>query len=121
VSWGENLLNVSDDKRLLYWALMFAISPREHRPLDYFLSKILKTAGHAGGDPGWEIENLTTPDGQVEFYVWVDPDLLPMEQHEGKYPENTFQMAVKNALLEYLVAYPEKKGEVNMVLARYKL
>lgn len=79
--------------------------------------RILKNGGHADGDPGREIENLTTPGCQEEFYVRVDPDLLPMEANEGRYPAKIFRTGVKSILLEYLVVYPNQKDEVNIVLA----
>jgi hypothetical protein len=43
-----------------------------------------------------------------------------MQPNEGKFPLCIFQEAVKNTLLEYATAYPEKKGEVEKILSRYE-
>jgi hypothetical protein len=120
MSWGKHLMNVNDDTRLLYWSLLWAISPMSNRPVDYFLARILGPEGRAAADPGWEIEKIVTERGQQEFYIWLDPDIYLMQPNEGKFPLCIFQEAVKNTLLEYAAAYPEKKGEFEKILLRYE-
>lgn len=119
MTWGRHLLSVSDDMSLLYWSLLWAISPMSGRPVDYFLARILGTEGRAAADPGWEIEKMITESGEQEFHIWLDPDIYLMQPNEGKFSSNIFREAVKNTLLEYVMAYPEKREEVEKVLLRY--
>jgi hypothetical protein len=121
MSWGKHLSNISEDKQLLYWALLWAMSPMGNRPVDYFLTKILGSEGRAAADPGWEIEKLTNEEGQEEFYIWLDPDIYLMEPNEGTFSREIFRLAVKETLSEYAKAYPENSVGAQEVRIRYGL
>lgn len=121
MSWGKDLLSMPDDMRLLYQSVRCAISSTIHQPIDCIISKLLKSGGQAGGDPGWEIENLKTEGGSENFYVWLDPDIYPMKPNEDFYSSDLFKIAVRDTLLEYAEGYPEKAEEVKSVFLRYGL
>lgn len=121
MSWGNHLSNIGEDKKLLYWSLLWAMSPMGNRSVDYFLSKIFDGEGRAAADPGWEIEKLTIQGGQEEFYVWLDPDIYLMEPNEGKFSGEIFRLAVKETLSEYVKAYPGKSAIAEEVRIRYGL
>lgn len=121
MSWGKYFFDIDNAERPLYWALLSVFRPFDDRPLDYLLKKILAKEGHAGGDPGWEIEHITEADGSSEFFVWTNPDISGLEPSERKYSEDVTMRIIKLCLLEFADAYPNRAGEVNAVLQRYGL
>lgn len=48
--------NTELSDRVLYWALMGALSPYSKLPVDYALRDILSGGRSLGGDPGWSME-----------------------------------------------------------------
>lgn len=116
MSWGRHIYDIDEEERLLYWALLWVIGPTNGMPVDYFLKDILITGGHAGGDPGWEIEHLPNPSGSSEFYVWVDPDISGIEPCERNYSEEVAMRAFEQSLLEFAKAYPDRASEVSSVM-----
>lgn len=121
MSWGKKLFQVDQDEKLLYWVLLCAIAPSEILPVDYFISKFLKEGGGGGGDPGWEIEHRSTPDGRGLYYVWGDSDISGIEPADKEYPSELVYEFLKRSLLEFAEAYPERGGEVDEVISKYKL
>lgn len=121
MSWGRKLAEVDEDCKLLYWVLLWTIAPHKGDSIDYFMKKILQPGGGGGGDPGWEIEHLISPTGPGSYYVWADPEISCIEPAEREYSADVFLKVLKDSLLEYGSAYPEKTLEVEEVIRSYRL
>jgi hypothetical protein len=119
MSWGKHIFDIDVEERLLYWALLWVVGPTGDRPVDYIIKNILVEGGHAGGDPGWEIEHIKNSEGHSEFYVWTDPSISGFEPCERNYSEAVTMRAIEKSLLEYAKAYPDRTSEVNSVLRGY--
>lgn len=121
MSWGKKLSKVDEDCKLLYWVLLWVIAPHAHDSIDYFIKKILQSGGGGGGDPGWEIEHLISPTGAGSYHVWADPEISCIEPAERDYDADVFLKMLKDSLLEFGLAYPEKAREVEEIIRSYRL
>lgn len=120
MSWGSHMNNVEKDQYLLYSALLWAIAPFDGVPIDYCLEKIMVDDGGFGGDPGWEIERISSEDG-VKYKVWTDFDVMSITPNEKIFSESEFNRALLKTLIFYGFDNPEKKDEINNIIEKYKL
>jgi hypothetical protein len=121
MSWGKHISQVEEPFHLLYWTLLWVIGPYGNAPIDCFLEKILGPEGGLGGDPGWEIDHLPEQDSEGSYRVWADFDVSGIEPAEKIYSAKIFRQAIRESLIFFGEAYPEKMSEVVEVIKRYGL
>jgi hypothetical protein len=88
----------------------------------------LGSRGYFGGDPGFLIEYILSPEEPValgHYEIWCDPDEWG-ETWESLaeteiYSVEDVRTAIKETLLAYGVEYPEHKKEALEVIKRYQL
>jgi hypothetical protein len=119
IKWGKINIPSGDRCELLYWALMFALSP--NRPADHWIQSFMKAGGAIGGDSGWEIAHFGTDSESGYFKVWADPEISGIEPSEATYEIDELRTALKESLLVFATQYPEKVPEVKEVLLKYNL
>lgn len=120
MKWGH-IDEIEDASKLLYWVLMFVLAPYFDDPIDHWLKDILMVGGGLGGDPGWEMEHISEPNGVGSYRVWADPDMSGIDPAEAIYSIQIVRHAVRDSLLALGEAYPEKNNEVVEVIKRYGL
>jgi len=119
IKWGNIIIPSGNKFELLYWALMFAISPT--RPIDNWIKSFMTKGGAIGGDPGWEITHVVT-DGTSGYYkIWADSEISGIEPDEASYTAEEMRKALNESLLAFAEQYPEKSSEVKEVIKRYNL
>jgi hypothetical protein len=118
MKWGHSY-EIKNSERLLYLVLAWIIS--QSAPLDIWLKDILKKDGGLSGDPGWEIDPIFGEHGNCLYRVWADFNVSGIEPDEEIYNADTFKRAVRESLLAFGEAFPEKSQAVNEVLGRYGL
>lgn len=93
------------------------------RPLDRFLRGIFTDDENAlgGGDPGWTWFRELRSDGTYEYHAWTYGDVSGLDPCEGVYDEATVKQHVHRTLVNFAAAHPDRKTEVEEVIARYKL
>jgi hypothetical protein len=121
MSWGRRMHEVAEDGKLLYWVLLWVIAPSENLPVNFLLNRVFKNPDGIGGDPGWEIEFRHVKEGEGLYYVWADQDISGIEPDEREYSVDYFNEILRNALLEFSEAHPERCSEVYEVIRRYGL
>ena len=116
MKWGH-AYEVEGSNRLLYQVLSWIIS--QSFPVDNWLDKILVENGSLGGDPGWEIEHLHTENISDGFRIWADPEISGIEPNENYYPTADVYHALKESLIAFSEAYPDRSKEIEQTLKRY--
>ena len=119
MKWGHSY-EADIAHQLLFWVLQCVFRPY-NAPLDCWLKHILVNGGGLGGDPGWEMEHLLSDSGPGDYRVWGDPDMSGIEPAEAIYSAEVVYRAIRESLIAFAEAYPEKLNEVHEVLDRYKL
>lgn len=119
MKWGR-IDEISSEKKLLYWVLMFVLAPYFDDPIDHWL-KIILTSGGMGGDPGWKMEHILDQHGEGNYRVWADPDISGIDPSEASYSIETVRSAVLDSLRALSNANPDKRDEVIEIIERYKL
>lgn len=119
IKWEHINIPSGDKFELLYWALMFAMSP--NRPIDNWIKSFMTEGGAIGGDPGWEIAHVVTDNKSGYYKVWADSEISGIEPDETSYTVEEMRKALNESLLAFAAQYPEKTIEVNEVIKRYKL
>lgn len=118
MKWGH-AYEINGSEKLLYLVLSWIVA--QSSPVDSWLNKILTVNGGLGGDPGWEIEQITSKDGSCVYRVWADPEMSGIEPAEAIYSHDAVHDALRESLLAFSEVYPEKKNEIQIVLSRYNL
>ena len=118
--WAH-LDEVDRSQRLLYWVLMFVLTPYFNDSIDHWLRKILAPGGGLGGDPGWEMEHILDGSGKGAYFVWADPDISGIEPAGATYSSETVRHAVLESLLALGEVQPERAQEVSEVISHYAL
>lgn len=112
---------VDASERLLYWVLMYVLSPYFDDLIDHWLKKILGQDGGVGGDPGWEIERVSDGTCNCRFLVWADPNMSGIDPLAATYSKEAVMHAIRNSLLALVETQPEREHEVKETLKRYAL
>jgi hypothetical protein len=118
MKWGHTY-EFSGSEKLLYTVLSWILA--QSFPIDKWLNKILTNSGGLGGDPGWEIEHISREGGSGDFRVWADPEITGIEPDELIYSADEVYQAVKESLVAFGQAYPERNGEISEAIRRYTL
>lgn len=118
MKWGHAYEVVGREK-LLYTVLSWILA--QSSPIDKWLNKILAVDGGLGGDPGWEMEHMSKGNGRGGFRVWADPEVAGIEPEEQFYRDADVYQALRESLVAFGQAHPERKGEVSEAIRRYKL
>jgi hypothetical protein len=118
LKWGHSY-EIKGPERLLHQVLAWVIS--QSAPIDYWLKDILKPGGGLGGDPGWEIEHIPSRDGAGSYRTWADPVMSGIEPSEVIYSAEEVSQALRESLIAFAEAYPEKEAEVQSVFSKYNL
>jgi len=118
MKWGHAYEIIGPDK-LLYTVLSWILA--QSSPIDKGLNKILAVDGGLGGDPGWEMEHIAKGNGPGEFRVWADPEVAGIEPGEQVYRADDVYLALKESLVAFGHAHPERKVEVSEAIQRYNL
>lgn len=113
--------------RPLLECLRFAIN--DLAPLDYWIGRMFPASEpqYAGGDPGWQITNydpatgeiLSDADGAAAYRCWIHPDYCDVT--EGEYDVATLKSHIHRTLMNFAEAHPDRRAEVEEVVARYTL
>jgi len=120
MKWGH-LEEIEPQKKLLYWVLIYVLPTYDDRPIDRWLKDILIDGGGLSGDPGWEIEHISSESGCGVYRVWADPDMSGIEPAEAIYSIEVVRHAVWESLLALSETYPNKAKEVQEIICRYNL
>jgi hypothetical protein len=118
MKWGHSY-EIKGPERLLHPVLEWVIS--QSASLDCWLKDILKPGGGLGGDPGWEIEHITSQVGAGSYRIWADPVMSGIEPSEFIYSAEKVRQALRESLIAFAEAYPEKEAGVQAVLRNYNL
>lgn len=118
MKWGH-AYEIPGPQKLLYTVLSWILS--QSSPIDKWLNQILVTDGGLGGDPGWEMEHISTGSESGNFRVWANPDIAGIEPEERIYAADDVYQAVKESLVAFSEAHPERKSEVLNAIRRYNL
>jgi hypothetical protein len=118
MKWGHTY-EIVGPERLLYQVIAWVIW--QSSPIDKYLKHILINGGGFGGDPGWEIEHIPESTGHGHYRVWADSQMSGIQPDEMSYDLVTVHRAIKQSLLAFGTAYPEKLNEVNEIIKRYRL
>jgi hypothetical protein len=110
---------VENSQKLLYWVLMYVLTPYFDDPIDHWLKKIMVTGGGIGGDPGWEMENIPEGDGGETFYVWADSSVSGIEPASASYKKEVVEKAIFDSLCALSESHPERKNEIRNIIAQY--
>ncbi|WP_338523931.1 hypothetical protein NUH87_30210 [Pseudomonas batumici] len=105
----------------MFWVLWFAIGNFSSLHVDELLRKILVPHGGVDGDPGWEIEHVTTGDGDEYYFFWADPEMSGIEPEQRHYSVDVVRDAIKESLLSFSEKYPDRLTEVKSVILKYRL
>jgi hypothetical protein len=119
MKWG-NYYEAETHDQLLFLVLQCVLRPYNF-PLDRWLKEILEEASGIGGDPGWSMEYLSSNTEVGAYQIWVDPDISEINQAEAIYSADVVRHALKESLLAFGDAYPERLIETQQVLRRYNL
>lgn len=83
---------------------------------------------YAAGDPGWEIRNvddsrnlLLDANGKFVYHAWTDESMSGLHPSEGIYDEDMVKIHLHKTLVNFAEAHPDRKTEVDEVIARYTL
>ena len=118
MKWGQ-AYEIAGSEKLLYTVLSWILA--QSFPIDKRLNKILTANGGSGGDPGWEMEHISSGSGCGEFRVWADPEVAGIEPEERIYLADDVYQAVKESLVAFGQAHPDREGEVSEAIRRYNL
>lgn len=119
MKWGHYYEAETHDQ-LLFWVLQCVLRPY-NLPLDCWLKEILEEASGLGGDPGWSMEYLSSNTGAGAYQIWADPDISGIKPAEAIYSADVVRHALRESLLAFGDAYPERLIETQQVLRRYDL
>ncbi len=118
MKWGH-AYEVEGSERLLYQVISWIIA--QSSPVDNWLDKILMQTGSFGGDPGWEIEHIHAENISDSFRIWADPEISGIEANENIFSAADVHRAMKETLIAFAKAYPERSQEVDQTLKHYHL
>ena len=118
MKWGH-AYEFTGSEKLLYTVLSWILA--QSFPIDKTLNKILAVEGGSGGDPGWEMSHISRQGGSGDFRVWADPEMTGIEPEERIYSADDVYQAVKESLVAFGQAHPERNDEVTEAIRRYKL
>jgi hypothetical protein len=118
MKWGH-AYEIAGSEKLLYTVLSWILA--QSFPVDKRLNTILATNGGLGGDPGWEMEHISGASGASEFRVWADPEVAGIEPEEQIYLADEVYQALKESLVAFGKAHPEREDEVSEAIRRYNL
>ena len=119
MKWGHHYEKPAN-MQLLFWVLQCVLRPHL-TPLDRWLKHALTKPGGIGGDPGWSMERLPAENGGDSFLVWGEPEMSGIEPAERIYTSDLIYKALRESLLAFAEAYPDREEEVRKVLHRYGL
>lgn len=120
MKWAQ-IETVEDSQKLLYWVLMYVLSPYFDDPIDHRLKRIMTKGGGIGGDPGWEMEHIPDENGYGKFLVWADPEVSGIEPASATYSKEVVEEALRESLVALGEVQPELAREVKEVIAQYEL
>jgi hypothetical protein len=120
MKWGQ-IYDIEDSQKLLYWVLMFVLTPYFDDSIDHWLKDILKSDGGLSGDPGWEIEHFSDENGVDAYRVRADPNISGIEPSEVVYSEDVTRHAIRESLIALGEIFPDRRLEAMQVIQSYGL
>ncbi|AZF06436.1 hypothetical protein [Pseudomonas sp. R5-89-07] len=117
MKWGELPGNSED---LLYWVLWFAVGAYSEGDLEGLLQRMFMRREGLSGDPGWEFEY--EPDACSGHYIFsADQNMCGIFPYCRAYSVQTVKEAMKESMLALGVKYPERAGDLDALIYKYKL
>jgi hypothetical protein len=125
MNWGHSH-EVRGEKGLLYYILESLVSNSLElssiAPIDRHLKHVINGSGFFNSDVCWEIDRIQTFGEPNRYHISSDQNY-----HDGDLPdkaifnEKEFKQALKETLLAYAEAYPEKVTDAFDLIRQFNL
>lgn len=121
MNWSSHLRLVENRFLLLYWTLLYVVSPIKNLPLDYHFACIFPPQNGLGGDPGWDIDIVIDVDGHIYYDITDMDGYIEDPLTIKRYSEANFRSALKETLLQVALQFPERAREAYEVISKWAL